>query len=348
VSTKRRRTILRVVSAVSAVAAAVFAAWRLTAEPEPRVCSYTFGAMGTRAACTFHTSDPRVAEAAFAAVGEEFDRVTRACNLHDPKSELSRLNREAGRGFFRCSPLLWAVLTESRRAHLLSDGAFDITVKPLMDLWGFYRKRSKRPSPAEIAAALERVGFEKLEWDDAGHAVRFKVPGMALDLGGVAKGCALDLAAAAARRRGAECGVIDLGGNLYLLPKPPPGKEFYRIGVRSPSGAGDSGEVLELKGPCAVSTSGSYERFVELEGKRYGHVADPATGEAPYLGRSATAVAPTGAESDWLSSSAFLRGAELARKLERRLPGVKIRFVFADDPPRRSGGAKPDENVAHH
>ena len=82
--------------------------------------------------------------------------------------------------------------------------------------------------------------------------------------------------------------------------------------------------MLELAGGCAVSTSGSYERFVELEGRRYGHVIDPATGEAPYLSRSATAVAPTGIESDWLSSAVFLRGEKLIPQLERAVPGAKL------------------------
>lgn len=290
---------------------------------------YTFGAMGTRAGCTFHTADARKAEAALAAVRAEFDRVTRTCNLYDPRSELSRLNREAGKDFFVCSELLWRILAEARRAHAASEGAFDVTVKPLMDLWGFYRKRQRAPSPAEIAETLKRVGFDKLEWDDARRAVRFKTPGMALDLGGIAKGMALDLAAAAVRELGMNCGVIDLGGNLYLLPEPPPGKNCYHIGIRSPSGAGDAGEVLEVNGPCAISTSGSYERFVELGGQRYGHVIDPATGAAPYLKRSATVIAPSGIESDWLSSAAFLRGEALAPKLERAVPGAKIRFVTA-------------------
>ena len=291
--------------------------------------SYAFGTMGTRAECTFYACDRELAEAAFAAVEREFGRVAEACNLYDPESELSRLNRTADKEFFVCSPLLWRVLTEARRAHAASSGAFDVTVKPLMDLRGFYRKRNELPSPEELAATLKRVGLDKLEWDDARRAVRFTTPGMALDLGGIAKGYALDLAAAAVRELGVDSGVIDLGGNLYLLPEPPPERKNYRIGIRSPSGRGDSGEVLELQGPCAVSTSGSYERFVVLEGKRYGHVVDPATGEAPYLDRSATAVAPTGIEADWLSSAAFLRGEKLIPQLKSSVQRAEITITTA-------------------
>ena len=335
---KRRRIIAAALVLILAVAAAVAGVLTrarqqrrstLTVAPKPTVYRRLFKAMGTRAECSFYTADAKQAAAAFDAVRREFDRVTKACNLYDPQSELSRLNREAGQGFFVCSDVLWRILVEARRAHLASDGAFDITVKPLMDLWGFYRKQHKTPSAAEIAATLERVGMDKLEWDDARRAVRFKTPGMALDLGGIAKGYALDLAAAAVLKLGIKSGVIDLGGNLYLLPEPPEGRGSYRVGIRSPSGDGDSGEVLELPGSCAVATSGSYERFVVLDGKRHGHVIDPATGEAPYLGRSATAVAPTGIESDWLSSAAFLRGDKLIPQLEKAVPGAKLILVHA-------------------
>ena len=299
-------------------------------EPEPvQEHRKFFGTMGTRACCTFYTDSSMTVDEAFQAVEREFDRVTKACNLHDPSSELSRLNRTADKEFFVCSELMWKILTEARRAHKASSGAFDITVKPLMDLWGFYRKQRKAPSAAEIAETLKRVGMDKVEWDDKRHAVRFKVPGMALDLGGIAKGYALDLAAAEVQKLGIRSGVIDLGGNLYLLPEPPPDRNCYRIAVRSPSGKGNSGTVLELPGSRAVSTSGSYERFVVLDGKRYGHVIDPATGEAPYLSRSATAVAPTGIESDWLSSTAFLRGEKIVPQLEREVPGAKLTLIVA-------------------
>lgn len=334
-----RRAIIAAVILVLAVLAAVAGILtrarqqrnQVPAAPEPpKMYRMFFGTMGTRACCTFYTADAKLADEAFQAVTREFDRVTKACNLHDPESELSRLNREAGKGFFVCSDVLWRVLVEARRAHKASSGAFDITVKPMMDLWGFYRKQSRTPSAAEIAATLERVGMDKVEWDDARHAVHFRTPGMAFDLGGVAKGYALDLAAAEVRKLGIRSGVIDLGGNLYLLPEPPPGRKFYRVGIRSPKGKGDSKTVLELPGGCAVSTSGSYERFVVLEGKRYGHVIDPATGGAPYLDRSATAVAPTGIESDWLSSTAFLRGEKIVPQLEKEVPGAKLTLIVAD------------------
>ena len=325
----KRRRLVWIVAALAILAALAAVLYPRRAAAGVKGYSFSFDTMGTVAGCVFYTADPAIAEAGFTAVRREFDRVSAACNLHDPESELSKLNRGADKEFFVCSELLWRVLVEARTAHRYSNGAFDITVKPLMNLRGFYRKRAKLPSQSEIAETLKLVGLDKLEWDDARHAVRFKKPGMALDLGGIAKGYALDLAAKAVLDLGIRRGVVDLGGNLFLLPEPPPGKTHYQIGIRSPSGEGDSGEFLELPGNCAISTSGSYERFVVLEGKPCGHVVDPATGDAPYQNYSVTAVAPTGIKSDWLSSSAFLRGRDLADKLERELPGVKFRFTYA-------------------
>ena len=162
--TRRRLLIACLAAAVLSAAVGVRVLYRRLCSPSVAETRIVFPAMGTRAGCTFYTASGTSAADAVAAVRREFDRVTAACNLHDPESELSRLNREAGQGFFRCSPLLWRVLVEARRAHAASSGAFDVTVKPLMDLWGFYRKRRKLPNSEELAAALTRVGFDKL-WE---------------------------------------------------------------------------------------------------------------------------------------------------------------------------------------
>ena len=119
----------------------------------------------------------------------------------------------------------------SEKACFESDGGFDITVKPLMDLWGFYRKRRQLPTAEEISAAKAKAGFDKLKLDHNRRTVQFTVKGMALDLGGIAKGYALDRAAQAVVASGIDCGIIDLGGNLKLLPQTPPGKNFYTIGT---------------------------------------------------------------------------------------------------------------------
>ena len=124
-------------------------------------------------------------------------------------------------------------------------------------------------------------------------------------------------------------GVIDLGGNLRLLPEPPPGKKYYSIGIRRPSRqkGGVMPEVLRLPGNAAVSSSGDYQRYVKLEGRYFGHIIDPATG-IPGPGKIAvTAVSGSGTTADWLSTAVYLRGRKLAGKLEREIQNTKFYII---------------------
>ncbi len=283
--------------------------------------------MGTVGGSTFYASG-KTARTAEKAIDAEFAAVTAVADPYCAESELSRLNRSAFAAPFRCGTIMWEILSEARRAYRLTDGAFDISVRPLMELWGFYRKAGKRPTAAEIAAAKAKVGLDKVVFDDLRHTVRFTVPGMALDLGGIAKGYALDRAGRAAQAAGVESGVIDLGGNLRLLPNPPPRQEFYRIGIRFPGKAGTViPKALELPGDVAVSTSGDYERFVVLEGKRFGHIIDPVTGIPAAVDCSVTAVLPKAVRADWISTAVYLRGKALAGRLERIFPGLHVIMV---------------------
>ncbi len=284
----------------------------------------TFQIMGTVANFTFYGS-AEAGESAVAAALRQFERIQQMANLYDPRSELSRLNRCAGERAFVCSDELWLLLSEARQAYEFTGGAFDVTAKPLMDLWGFYRKRGNElPSSEEIVAARARVGLDKVIFDEETQSVHFTVPGMSFDLGGIAKGYAVDAAAEAVAALGVRRGVIDLGGNLRLLPEPPPGEGFYRVGIRNPAHRDELlPEVLELR-DASVSTSGDYERFVMIGGRRYGHIMDPATGLPTDFDYSVTVIAPSAMLADWLSTGIFLRGAALAERAEREFPGVNV------------------------
>lgn len=283
-----------------------------------------FPIMGTVAAFTLYGEPERIEEAADAALSE-FEQVVKLCNLYDPESELSQLNRTAATAAFSCSEELWTLLTEARRAYELSDGAFDISAKPLMDLWGFYRRRGDAPPTAEeIRETCAKVGLEKVRFDEAERSVFFTVPGMAFDLGGIAKGYAVDRAAEAVITAGVRRGVIDLGGNLRLLPEPPPGAECYRVGVRDPEKRDAVlPEILEVV-DISISTSGDYERFVTLGEHRYGHIMNPLTG-VPSPGKWAvTVLAPSALAADWMSTAVFICGEPLAEELEEKFPDVEI------------------------
>ena len=311
-----RRTASGVIFAVLVLAAMAFFLFRPAEKPMRR--SVTFTTMGTIARFDWYATEKVAGEATFAA-NAAFQQVVSACNLRDKKSELSRLNATADKEPFVCSDTLWGILTEARRAYQMSGGAFDITVKPLMDLWGFYRKRETLPPPGEIAAVRRLVGMERVIWDDAKHSVFFSVKNMALDLDGIAKGYALDRAAEAAMRCGVTQGVLDLGGNLRLLA-PFPGQKSFSVGIRTPDGSRRTKpceELANLAGNVGISTSGNYERFVVYQGKRYGHILDAKTGFPAEYRYSATVVAPDAVTADWMSTTCYLR-PDLAQEFRKK------------------------------
>jgi thiamine biosynthesis lipoprotein len=323
----KHRALCGVVCGAVLIAAAVVIALRPGRNEEKH--SISFPAMGTVASLTLYT-DAETFRKALDAVRSEFDKVERIASLHKADSALSRLNAGAARKAFVCSAEMWELLTEARRAFRLSEGAFDVSIAPLMVHWGFYRKRSAVPSQAETEKIKALTGLDKILFDDAGRRVKFPRAGFSLDLGGIAKGYAIDKAFQAVTETGIKRGVIDLGGNLRLLPLPPPGQKCYRIGIRRPGRKNGSvmPGILRLPGNRAVSSSGDYARFVELSGKRYGHIIDPATGIPAPGERAVTAVAPWGMTSDWLSTAVYLRGKKMARKLEKELDHT--RFVIIE------------------
>ena len=286
-----------------------------------------FAIMGTAASFTFYCPDEAAFKKALEAGKREFEAVVKLANLRDKKSELSRLNKSAYDAPFPCSDAMWFILTRAEKAFFESDGGFDITVKPLMDLWGFYRKRRQLPTEKEITAAKAKVGFDKLKLDHSKRTVQFTIKGMALDLGGIAKGYALDRAAQAVVASGVDCGIIDLGGNLKLLPQTPPGQNFYTIGIKNPAKPDELlAQTVELSGDHAVSTSGAYERFVIIENRRYGHIIDPRTG-FPALPNAVTVTTKSALDSDIFSTTAYLGGRKSADKLSKIYPGTKFYFT---------------------
>ncbi len=316
-------------SAAIALLAAGFIFWQTTrgkipAEPYVR----RFPVMGTVCELKFWESPDLAAKAADEAAAA-IREVEGICNIFDKESEIARLNAGAFEKPFKCGPLLWDVLSHARRFNTISEGSFDIAVKPLMILWGFYRKRGELPARPEIEKALKTVGMDKIAFDDKERTVKFLVDGMGLDLGGVAKGYALDVAADRVLKLGARRGIINLGGNMRCLPLPPPGRDAYLVGVRDPFDKDAIiGEIKLLN--CCVGTSGDYERYVVIDGRHYTHIMDPKTGLPVENMLSVSVVTPLGVESDGLSKYPFIRGPEAAKILCERIPNTSILVIRRD------------------
>ena len=252
-----------------------------------------------------------------------------ACfNAYDPESEISRLNASACDKPFACSEMLWNALLAARKAHADTGGAFDATVGPLMRLWGFHGKRDTVPSEAEIETARVKVGMEKVVFDGQAHTVRFTAPGMGIDLGGIAKGYACDVAAGVLARHGISVYLLDLGGNLMLSSKLPRGKDGYAVGIRDPMNPDGILRTVTLHGK-AVATSGNYERSRIIDGRRVGHIMDPRTGRPGDFIAGVTAVTPRGVDSDVFSTAVFVGGKPLAERLCKAVPGTAFLIVGA-------------------
>ena len=280
---------------------------------EPHVTH--FSVFGSYATLTFWAPE-RSAAVAAEHIGGYLQKLHDAINLFDPESELSRLNAHAAEAPFECGMRLWRMLEEARRAWGETDGAFDVSVGPLMKLWGFHQERTTLPTEEDVRAVMPAVGLDRITFDDDRHTVRFHHPDTYLDLGGIAKGYALDRALDIARMHGITVGLIDLGGNVGCLAEPPPGHTGYTIGVRDPFNRDRLLGTVQVTN-CAVATSGNYEKTVEIEGRKVHHIIDPRNGYPVPDVASVTVITPRGVDSDTFSTAIFVEGHSLARWLRR-------------------------------
>jgi len=260
----------------------------------------------------------------------EIKRVENLLSKYKEDSEVAKLNKF---GKLKVSPDTFYVLQKAKEFWQLSDGVFDITVGPLMDLWGFTDKKYYLPKDEEIKQALSKVGLEKIIFNFDDNVVEFKIPGMKIDLGGIAKGYAVDCAVKKLKEHQIKSCLINAGGQIYCL-----GDKFGRpwnVAVRAPRNKG-FWDYLKLKDK-AVATSGDYEQYFMNKGKRYAHIFNPKTG---YPSNSAivsvTVIAPDGLTADALTTSIFILGKDKGSKLAKRSKDVNVEIIEEKDVPDRS------------
>lgn len=219
------------------------------------------------------------AESLQAAIDRRLAEINRIMSTYDPDSELSRLNENASTDWVRISDALSTVLTEARRISVLSDGVFDVTVGPLVNLWGFGPRRGEGriPDEAAIAAARERVGYRMLKLRADPPAVRKARPDLYIDLSAIAKGYGVDQVAELLEAAGVTDYLVEIGGELRTRGVNVEGRP-WQIGIEKPAvGERTVQEVIGLSGQ-GMATSGDYRNFFEIDGQRYAHVIDPTTG----------------------------------------------------------------------
>jgi thiamine biosynthesis lipoprotein len=246
----------------------------------------------------FGASDSRTAAAIDAAYAE-LERLERAFSDWRNDSEIARLAERAGSGPVPVSRELYELLQRARAVSAASDGAFDVTVGPLVALWRASRRTGRLPDADELARARELVGWRLLELDERTRTVALARPGMRLDLGGIAKGYAGQRALATLARAGYERALVQLGGDI-ACGAPPPGHDGWEVDV--------AGERVRLA-HTSVSTSGDTEQHVVIDGVRYSHVVDPRTGLGTTARTVVTVAARDGALADALATALGVHGA---------------------------------------
>ena len=268
-------------------------------------------------------------------------------SVNIPSSDVSRINAAAGIEPVQVHEEVFKVIERAKYFAEISGGAFDLTVGPLVSLWGIGSENQRVPSQEEIDAALHLVNHRLLELDAVTRSVFLTQKGMALDLGAIAKGYAADAAADIAMRADVKRSKIDLGGNI-ILTGVKTDKSPWRVGIQTPGK--DHGSFLGIlqvnvlpSDPPPVKTivtSGVYERFFEKDGKHYHHIFAPSTGYPAENGLvSVTLITDISMDADALSTAVFVLGFDEGIRLLESFPGTEAVFVFEDKTIKTTSGA---------
>jgi thiamine biosynthesis lipoprotein len=284
--------------------------------------THSGSAMGTRIELEFWLEDAAAAVRLSDAVMAEMERVDRAYSPFREDSELSLVNRTAPTGWLEVSDEMFELLARSRQMSELTGGAFDVT---FASVGRFYDYRAgEAPDDATVRAALDAIDYRYVELDSQQHRVRYRHPAVHVDLGGIAKGHAVDRGIAILLAAGVQHASLSAGGDSRIV-----GDRFgqpWSVGIRHPRAEGKMTAILPLV-DTAVSTSGDYERFFVRDGIRFHHILDPETGRSATGAMSATVLGPDATLTDALSTSVFVLGPQKGMELINRLPGIDAVIV---------------------
>lgn len=289
--------------------------------------------MGTTFRIVLHAGDEatalRAAEAAFARI-EELESLL---SDYDEASELRRLGARSDSGPTGPVPVgddLWRVLQAAKVMGARTGGAFDVTVGPWVAVWRRAQRQGVPPKTAQIDQLASKVGFDKLAFDPIAQSVALTTAGMRLDLGGIAKGYALDEALVVLGLHGIERALVDGGGDV-AVGAPPPGKAGWRVAIEPFAAEGSGAPVVVEISHAALATSGDTYQSFPHGGRLHGHILDPRTGRALTTGFGASVLAPDGMTADALASAACVLGPAAALQLVEGWEDVELRMVGSDD-----------------
>jgi len=267
-------------------------------------------AMGATYTVAIYGTDRVAMEAAVDAALDEAQRLDRLLSNYRPQSEWSVVNRSAAAGPVKVSPELFQLLAACLVYSRESEGAFDITVGPLMKIWGFYKSSGHVAPKSDVQAALTKVGYRHIHLDEAAQTVWFDRAGVEMDPGGIGKGYAVDRMVEVLKAKGVERALVaGSSSSIYGLGAPPDQPEGWEVSIRDPHNPRRGVAQVYLK-DMSLSTSGSYEKFFEADGRTYSHIMDPRTGYPAQGTVSVSVVTPRTIDSEAWAKPYFINGRQ--------------------------------------
>jgi thiamine biosynthesis lipoprotein len=292
--------------------------------------------MGTRCYVELWADDPVKGNEAIDAVMAELRRIDDLMSHYKPESELSAINQHANERPVQVDKELFDLIKLSTHYSQITEGAFDITYASVGYLYD-YRRRI-HPTEEQIKQALPAVNWRNMLLDEQHHTVRFEHPGMRIDLGGIGKGYAVDRGIEVLKARGIDRALVTAGGDSRIIGDR--NGRPWLVAIRHPDNPNKVVTRIPLS-DSAMSTSGDYERYFDEDGVRYHHIIDPRTGHSASKVRSATILAPTATQTDGMSKTAFVLGAEKALEIINKMPEYDAVFVLPDGKVLYSNGLRP-------
>jgi len=288
--------------------------------------------MGTFVRLIAVAGDEQTARVSIEAGFDQIKMVDGLMSTYKDSSEISAVNRDGFEGAVKISGPFMEVLLKSIEYSKLTGGGFDVTVGPMIKLWRGAEKAGELPTAEAIENVKARVGYEKLIIDANAMTVGFSVEGMKVDLGAIAKGYAIDAAVEAMRVAGAVGAMVDAGGDIRCWGKAQPGKSGWVVGLQDPGKADQAGLmsavmlILKLDG-MAVATSGDYQRFEMIEGKKYSHIIDRDKGAGSEGLSSVTVICESAIDADALATSVSVLGVEKGLELIESLGNTEAILI---------------------
>jgi thiamine biosynthesis lipoprotein len=287
--------------------------------------------MNTIAKITAIAADKKTAQSSIDAAFKEIYRLEKLMNRYDPNSQLSLVNQLAAKEPVKIDKDLFDIIKQSIYYNKITDGAFDITVGPLVDLWKKCAEANSMPTQKQLAEVKKRIGCDKLVLDANDFSIRFTTEGISLDLGAIAKGFAADKAVEEMKKCGATGGLVDIGGQIGCFGTTEKNGKWI-VGIRNPVKSENNQIAAKLAlSDMAVATSGNYERFYKIGGRRFSHIFNPETEQSVNQLVSVTIIAANGTQADALSTAVSVLGAQKGLELIEKIDNAEAILIGADN-----------------